>query len=175
MVTRSRGTAIMVRIIRMAVATINSISVKPRVDAPRLDLGNGMSVFISEPVVVRLPGKTFRGVPSRSLNGYRRLRAIHGDRLQSGIARPAAGDGQRSLPARFSLERHGNHRALARHTARSRRTRGRNVRLSDALGLAMTQGNSLPILRKKPAVRDIDQLQHLRIVVHLHGHGIDVL
>ena len=41
--------------------------------------------------------------------------------------------------------------------------------------LAMNQRYGLAILREEAAIRNIHQLQHFRIVVQLHRHGMHVL
>ena len=109
------------------------------------------------------------------MNRDRRLRAVDRDRLQARIARSASSDGQGSLSICFRLESHGDDRALPGNSSRAGRPRGCDLRLSDGFIFAMSQGDDLAVLREEAAVRDVHQLQHFRIVVQLHRHGMHVL
>ncbi len=68
-----------------------------------------------------------------------------------------------------------DHGALAGDSSYAGWPRGCDLRLSDHFILAMRQGYDLAILREEAAVRHVDQLQHLRIIVQLHRHGMHVL
>src|SRR5271165_1555753 len=167
MVSRANGSAISVRIERMVAATINSSSVKPlclRTRVPRWKC-NVMFVFAT-----RIPP-----VRRTLLDGHRCLCSIDRDRLQSRIASSAPRDCQRSLALCLSLESKSDHRALARYSTCPRWPRGRDLRLSNGLIVAMNQRHHLTILRQESAIGYVDQLNHLRVVVQLYWHGVNVL
>src|SRR5258706_3550846 len=118
MVTRSRGTAIIVSTDRMTEAMTNSMSVKPRWDfgfRPRWKLDN----FIVD---------SFCSAPSLEgmllLNRHGCLRPVYRNGLQTGITCPAPRDGQWRLAARFCLKCYGDHRSLPGDSACPRRPRG---------------------------------------------------
>ena len=97
MVIRASGTAIPVRITMIAVATINSISVKPL--ALRRCAVVARSVLRTADILNYL----FR--TNHLLYVHDGLSAIDGDRLHGRIARSAAGNCERRLPAGLSHER----------------------------------------------------------------------
>src|SRR5258708_747501 len=182
MVTRASGSAIAVRTIRITVAMINSRSVKPRSDLALRPLWNLHTFMVASSFHSRLtectPPFLLDGQwasTGRSLDGHRRLRPVHGDGLQSGIARSAPRDRKRSLSARLRLESYGDHRAVSVNSTLSRRPRGRNLQRAGSFVFAMHQRNRLSILREEATVRHIHQLQLGGIVVHLHPHRINIL
>src|SRR5689334_6063236 len=77
----------------------------------------------------RLDSESLATIPHDAillLDRYRCLRSVYGDRLESGVARTAAGDGQRSLSAGLRLESQSNHASLTRDTGRATWARSRD-------------------------------------------------
>src|ERR1041385_3895422 len=138
--TRAMGTAPPVRIIRIVMATINSMRVRPE---PRFltEVNNGNS----------------RG----SLLFYRDhgLSGLHRQRILTGVARPRARDIQHRLASAFGHKGQREHDSLPRHPARARRT-GR-VHDDQSLLLIRTayQSDRLSVLLEKLAGRHIHELK----------------
>src|SRR5206468_12806920 len=65
--------------------------------------------------------------------------------------------------------------ALARDTAWSLRTGCRNLQCRGRWIVAVNKSDGLPVLRQESAVRNVDDLQLVGIVVQLQRHGINVL
>src|ERR1700682_1076191 len=167
MVTRASGIAIAVRTIRITVAMINSRSVKPRSGLALRPPWNLHTFMVASSFFNFGFGSECR---PRLLNSHRRLRPVHRDGLQTGIARSAPSDSERSLPARLRLESYRDHRALSGNSTRPRRPRGGNLQSTGGFVFAMHEGNRLSILRQEAAVRHVDQLKLGRVIVHLHRH-----
>src|SRR6266849_1197045 len=152
MVTRSRGTAIIVSTERMIEAMTNSMSVKPRWDfglRPRWKRDSFIVVsFCSAPDLEA----------ALLLNGYGCLRSVHRNGLQTGIACSAPGDRQGRLAARLRLKSYGDHRSLPGDSTRSRRPRGGYLESSGRFIFTMHQGYRLPVLRKESSVGYVHQL-----------------
>src|SRR5580704_748766 len=162
MVRRAIGTAMVDRTSRMAVAIISSRSVNPQSGREPCPRRIRLSFMIDSS-------------PNGSLNGYRRLRAIHRDGLQTWVAGSAAGDRQRSLSRGLSLERDRDYSTLTRNAASPWRTRGGDLQCSGGFIFAMDKSYDLPVLREESPIRNVYELQLCGIVVHLDGHGIYVL
>src|SRR5580692_3468569 len=162
MVRRAIGTAMVDRTSRMAVAIISSRSVNPQ---------SGLEPC---PWRIRL---TFMidSSQNRSLNGYRRLRAIDRNSLQTWVAGSAAGDGQRSLSRGLGLKCYRDHGTLTRNAASPWRTRSGDLQCSGGFIFAMDKSYDLPVLREESPIRDVYELQLCGIVVQLDGYGIYVL
>src|SRR5271169_2112544 len=135
------GTAIPTRMARIAVATINSISVKPlcRRAATNLSFLNGyrsmvidgfivsyQSIALAIPQVLRsqTPLQGLCWPLNLSLNRNRRLRSTHRNRLHGRVPRSAPSDGQGRLARRLRYECERHHRSLSRDAAGPRRRLG---------------------------------------------------
>ena len=109
------------------------------------------------------------------MNGYRRLRAVDRNSLQTWVARSAAGDGQRSLSRGLGLKCYRDYGTLTRNAASPWRTRSCDLQCSGGFIFAMDKSYGLPVLREESPIREVYQLEFCGIVVQLDGHGIYVL
>src|SRR5581483_1476776 len=167
MVSLASGSAIVVKIVRMAVATISSISVNPA------ELFLRLSFPLSDRTNRRI--ETFYRGSEKLLNINHGLRGRNLDSLHPCIARAAFRYGYGRLPGISGHEREGHHRALSRNPGRPRRTRGRYLHGSAGCIVAVDQGHGLTVLRQEASVRNIHELKLAGIVVDLHRNGINIL
>src|SRR5581483_6275997 len=126
--------------------------------------------------------KTAKGSPAckgnRSvalLHRYRGLSAVDCYCLQARIASASASDRERSLAGGLRFKRERDHTSLTGDSGGSTRPRCGDLRLAEHFVFSVNHGDDLSILREEAPIRDIHQLQHLRVVVHLDRHGVDVL
>src|SRR5438045_1259245 len=103
------------------------------------------------------------------------LSAVHGDRLHGRITGAPASDGQGRLSWRLGHKSERDNSSLAGDTSCSRRTSCRNLQCPGRWIVAVNKSDGLAILRQESAVRNVDDLQLVGIVVQLQGHGINVL
>src|ERR1700675_552767 len=162
MVRRAIGTAIVDRTSRMVVAIISSRSVNPQSGLEPCPWRIRLSFIINSS-------------QNRSLNGYRRLRAVDRNSLQTWVARSTSSDGQRSLSRGLGLKCHRDYGTLTRNAASPWRTRSGDLQCSSGFIFAMDKSYGLPVLREESPIRDVYQLELCWIVVQLDGHGIYVL
>src|SRR3984957_3491378 len=162
MVRRAIGTAIVDRTSRMAVVIISSRSVNPH---------SGL-----EPCPWRIR-VTFiiNFSQNRSLNGYRRLRAVDRNSLQTWFTRSTSINGHGSLSPGLGLKCHRDYGTRPRNAASPWRTRSCDLQSSGGFIFAMDKSYGLPVLREESPIRDVYQLELCGIVVQLDGHGIHVL
>src|SRR5579862_12910 len=103
------------------------------------------------------------------------LSAIDRDRLHGGIARSAAGNRERRLPAGFSHERERDHRSLPGNASRIRWPGRGDLQCSCCFILAVYEGYGLSVLAQESSVRHVDQLELRRVVVQLEWDGVHIL
>ncbi len=79
------------------------------------------------------------------------------------------------LSGGFGHQGQSHDRALSGNSACARWARRGNLQGSGGVIVAMNQGYGLAVMGKETSVRNVDHLQHLRIVADLQGHGICIL
>src|ERR1700685_2713503 len=144
MVTRAMGTARKVRTIKMVVATINSIKVKPRIS--------------------RCSEKGFEKAVIGLVDVHRSRSSSHQRGLHIGVARSSLGNGKGGLSGGFRHEGQSYDRSLPGNAGGAGRPGSGDLKSAAGIVVAMNQRHRLTVLGEEGAVRDIDHLQHLGIV-----------
>src|SRR5713226_647924 len=153
--TRAIGRASPVKITRMAVATINSMSVNP--NGPRAEAGFKAADFI------RLLSSKTAWTLSRCALLHRDggHGSGHGHGLHRWITRSAFRDGQSGLSAPLGQEGQSDYGALPGDAGRSRWPGSGDLQRSSRVVVAMHQCYRLAILREQAAIRHVHHLQNL--------------
>src|SRR5208283_464633 len=164
---------------RIVMATINSITVKPfrgllrSVRNPLWDwAAAGQTALCVVLVVLQEAVRTSLILvlwTSALVHRHDRLRSACRDVLHAAVFQRGAINAQRRLAGRLRLERQGKHLSVGSDAIAPRGTGSGDLQNPHHAVVAVNQGDRLTVLLQQRTVRNVQQLQDLRVIQNLQG------
>src|SRR5258708_1060033 len=151
---RADGTAAPIRMSKIVVATISSSKVTPRCDRCCFN------AFISDAILI------YRD---------RRLRSQRLNRLVLAVASARDGNRHHARPFRFGNEHQVEYRAVAGDATDARRTLRHNLQRTCGGIIPVYERGLLAVFRQEAPIRDVHELQHIRIIGNLQRYRVNVM